>query len=170
MQIFIMIRGLFRPVVGTTAVQRRFLSVASLLPTKLLTKAGAKATSEVLTGKKVVALYFSAHWCPPCRGFTPVASEFYKKLALEDPNALEVIFISSDEDEKAFSKYYDSQPWAAVPFSSPETQTLGAKFGVRGIPSLIVLNAKTGEVVDQDGRSTVLANKDQPVGAMTTWK
>ena len=155
---------------GLAAVQRRFASVASLLPSKLLTKTGLKATSDVLAGKTAVALYFSAHWCPPCRGFTPVASDFYKKLALSDPSALEVIFISSDEDEKAFAKYYDSQPWAAVPFSSPETQTLGAKFGVRGIPSLIVLNAKTGEVVDQDGRSTVLANKDKPVGAMTTWK
>jgi nucleoredoxin len=27
--------------------------------------------SDSLQGKEVVALYFSAHWCPPCRSFTP---------------------------------------------------------------------------------------------------
>ena len=32
---------------------------------------------EVLSDKKIIAFYFSAHWCPPCRLFTPVLAEFY---------------------------------------------------------------------------------------------
>ena len=28
---------------------------------------------------KYVALYFSAHWCPPCRGFTPLFADLYKQ-------------------------------------------------------------------------------------------
>ena len=32
---------------------------------------------EVLADKKIIAFYFSAHWCPPCRLFTPVLAEFY---------------------------------------------------------------------------------------------
>ena len=27
---------------------------------------------------KLVGVYFSAHWCPPCRGFTPVLANHYK--------------------------------------------------------------------------------------------
>ena len=39
------------------------------------TKVGA---TEGIAGKNIVCLYFSAHWCPPCRAFTPVLKDFYE--------------------------------------------------------------------------------------------
>ena len=45
---------------------------------QLLRKDGAVVQAdEALTDKKIIAFYFSAHWCPPCRLFTPVLAEFY---------------------------------------------------------------------------------------------
>ena len=46
---------------------------------EIITKSGKKSTSEVVVGKKVIGIYFSAHWCPPCRQFTPLLSEFYSE-------------------------------------------------------------------------------------------
>jgi thiol-disulfide isomerase/thioredoxin len=33
----------------------------------LISKAGPVETNEALRDKAFVMLYFSAHWCPPCR-------------------------------------------------------------------------------------------------------
>ena len=61
-------------------------------------------------------MYFSAHWCPPCRGFTPVLAEKYK--AWKDANEnIEIVFISSDRDEASFGDYYNEMPWLALDFS-----------------------------------------------------
>ena len=46
---------------------------------ELKSKSGAVKTAEALADK-VVAIYFSAHWCPPCRGFTPKLAEIYNGL------------------------------------------------------------------------------------------
>ena len=36
------------------------------------------AAQDALREKSLVLFYFSAHWCPPCRGFTPVLKDFYE--------------------------------------------------------------------------------------------
>ncbi|KAJ1418072.1 thioredoxin-like protein, partial [Ochromonadaceae sp. CCMP2298] len=108
--------------------------------------------AEVLNGKNRVAIYFSAHWCPPCRGFTPVLAEFYEQLKEEDADALEIVFASSDQDDASFGTYFGSMPWTAMPFGSAGKDALSTKFGVRGIPFLVILDGKDGSVKDADGR------------------
>ena len=65
-----------------------FHDFSTLLGNNLETKQGQKPTNEVLAGKDVVALYFSAHWCPPCKAFTPKLRAAYD-MANEDEKELE---------------------------------------------------------------------------------
>ena len=82
---------------------------------------------------KPVALYFSAHWCPPCRGFTPQLAKWYS-AGLKDK--LEVVFVSSDRDQGAFDGYFGEQPWLALPFADRKAKAaLSKKFKVGGIPT-----------------------------------
>ena len=60
--------------------------MTSLLPRELLAKKTASSssfqtvpTADALGGK-VVAVYFSAHWCGPCRNFTPQLSALYAQV------------------------------------------------------------------------------------------
>mmetsp|Transcript_4243 Transcript_4243/g.13276 ORF Transcript_4243/g.13276 Transcript_4243/m.13276 type:complete len:504 (-) Transcript_4243:327-1838(-) len=119
-----------------------------MLGPQLLTKTGPQPTRQALGGAAVVALYFSAHWCPPCRQFTP---RLAAALAQPVPQ-LAVVFVSSDRDEASFQQYFSEMPWLALPFGSPQQQTLGPAFNVRGIPTLVVLDAATGRLISTDGR------------------
>ena len=47
--------------------------------TSLVRWDGSRVLTTALEGK-IVALYFSAHWCPPCRQFTPVLKQFYNEI------------------------------------------------------------------------------------------
>lgn len=40
---------------------------------------GSEVTAEALEGK-VLAVYFSASWCAPCKQFTPILKSVYSKL------------------------------------------------------------------------------------------
>ncbi|RYG65783.1 hypothetical protein EON64_11205 [archaeon] len=109
--------------------------------------------------------------CPPCRGFTPVLAEFYSQLKEEDAAALEVVFVSSDRDAHEFGEYFGSQPWVSMAFENAAArQALGQKFGVRGIPTLIVLDLATGKVRDSDGRSTVAQARGDTSKALAKWE
>ena len=127
----------------------------ALFGNELQCKDGKKSTNEVLAGKKIVGVYFSAHWCPPCRGFTPVLATVYEDM-IEDHEDFEIIFVSSDRDEASFGDYYGGQPWKALPFPDREFKAqLAQKYGVRGIPMLVFLNER-GEVITTEGRNIVM--------------
>jgi nucleoredoxin len=136
-----------------------------LLGDVLLTKDGETPTAEALAGKTHVGLYFSAHWCPPCRGFTPKLGESYTKY-LKD-KGLEIIFVSSDKDEEAFKEYFGEMPWTALPFADRERkEALSKKFKVQGIPTFVILDAD-GSIVTKDGRKALAGDEE---GKEFPWK
>eukprot|EP00568_Trieres_chinensis_P004522 CAMPEP_0183308366 /NCGR_PEP_ID=MMETSP0160_2-20130417/21574_1 /TAXON_ID=2839 ORGANISM="Odontella Sinensis, Strain Grunow 1884" /NCGR_SAMPLE_ID=MMETSP0160_2 /ASSEMBLY_ACC=CAM_ASM_000250 /LENGTH=71 /DNA_ID=CAMNT_0025472203 /DNA_START=95 /DNA_END=307 /DNA_ORIENTATION=- len=49
----------------------------AILGSHYLSPDGDRTDVASLRRKKAVILYFSAHWCPPCRAFTPVLSDAY---------------------------------------------------------------------------------------------
>jgi len=139
---------------------------ADLLGPTLQTKDGAKPTADVLAGKKAVGLYFSAHWCPPCRGFTPVLAKQY--TASYKALGMEIVFVSSDRDEESFDSYYKEQPWVTLPFAARDIKArLSKKYKVNGIPSFIILDGDTAETITRDGRAAV---SEDPSGANFPWK
>lgn len=117
---------------------------------------GTVATSKTLEGK-TVGLYFSAHWCHPCRGFTPVLAERYEALKAAGKD-FEIVFVSSDRDEGSFDAYRGEMPWLALPYCNRDKKAdLSGKYAVRGIPTLVILDSD-GEMITTNGRSAVSAD------------
>jgi nucleoredoxin len=108
---------------------------------------------ELKAGADYTMLYFSAHWCPPCRGFTPKFAEWYTNNVGKMPagKKFETVFFSSDQDAKAYNEYYAEMPWKAAPFGDDRTDELKSLFDVSGIPSVIVINNATGKQAEPNG-------------------
>ena len=98
-------------------------------------------------------LYFSAHWCPPCRGFTPKLINFYE-VANKTNKQIEIIFVSSDKSEAEFNEYFGTMPWLSIPFKDEAIQNLKETFEIMGIPTFLVFNSE-GKLIDSKARMTV---------------
>ncbi|MBT3636193.1 MAG: redoxin family protein [Opitutae bacterium] len=136
--------------------------LAEMLPEQLLDSSGKKISRNELAGK-TVGFYFSAHWCPPCRAFTPSLVKF------RDSNKkdFEVVFVSSDKSPDAQMEYMKetNMKWYTLPHRSSEGNALSQKFGVRGIPALIIVSPD-GETITKNGRGDVSSNAS---GAIKAW-
>ncbi|VDN07945.1 unnamed protein product [Thelazia callipaeda] len=124
-----------------------------------------KKASDALAGKRIVALYFSAHWCPPCRQFTPILKEFYEEVGDSD---IEVIFVSFDESEQDLNDYLKEShgDWYHIPFGSSAINTLKQTYDVSGIPMLIVVRPN-GDVVTKKGKADVMGKA--PKQTLSGW-
>ena len=71
---------------------------------------------EALQGK-IVGLYFSASWCPPCQQFIPLLCNLYDELHNRKAN-FEVVFLSFDKTEEDMAVYFlqKHRDWYALPF------------------------------------------------------
>ncbi|PQQ17680.1 putative nucleoredoxin 2 [Prunus yedoensis var. nudiflora] len=130
--------------------------VPSLLASKdrdfLLSPTGNQVKVCDLEGK-IIGLYFSANWYPPCWNFNQVLVGIYEQLKSIGSN-FEIVYISSDEDADAFNIYHACMPWLAIPFSDLDTKkALNRRFDIEGIPSLVILqpNDNKDEATLRDG-------------------
>jgi nucleoredoxin len=122
---------------------------------------------EALAKKKIVALYFSADWCAPCRKFTPQLVEFYNRVAPQHPE-FDIVFVSHDRSSLSMETYMRDakMPWPAIDFGKlPSKETL-KKYAGQSIPCLVLLDA-SGKVISDTyagtkyvGPEKVLADMD----------
>ena len=127
-------------------------------------KRGRVFAADVLKHHRIILVYCSAHWCPPCRGFTPQLAAFFSANAAR--LKFEVVFLSNDRDEKSFSSYFDSMPWdMALGPEDPAGPALMSHFDVRGIPALLVFS-RSGALLTKLGVESVMRDPD---GAAFPW-
>lgn len=134
-----------------------------LFPAQLIDAAGEATPRSALDGK-IVGVYFSASWCPPCRAFTPTLVTFRD----QHQDEFEVVFVSADRnaaDQQTYMNEYQ-MGFLAVPFGSPAGKALSERFSVRGIPKLVILDA-AGNVITENGRGELSTD---PAGALAAWK
>jgi len=132
------------------ALRRRWFH--SLEDGRLVQNNGGSITkvplADALGGKEFVLFYVSAHWCPPCRKFTPMLANWYKTIG--KPFA-EVVFVSADHDEAGFEGYFrQSHPWMAINYDDDTRENLMAALQVQGIPRLVVVDASSGNIVENN--------------------
>ena len=137
------------------------LSVHSLSPNQTgtilyscpsLLKGAQTFPTEQLKNFQVVVLFYSA-------SSTSMSAEVVSKLKSvyeevnKSPNALEVVFVSCDHDVSLFTGFYDTMPWAAVPFEEKQKrEQLLELYASRELPEIFVLK-KSGGIGTKSGRS-----------------
>jgi len=122
------------------------------LAPKLIESKDGKA-SPFKTKEKIqfTAIYYSAHWCPPCRAFTPKLVDWYKEFKAKHQN-FELVFASSDKDQAAMLDYMKEtgMPWPAVKFGEKKAAGLD-KYAAGGIPYLVLIDKNGKDLTGKEG-------------------
>jgi len=132
-------------------------------------------TDRAKLANGIVAVYHSAHWCGPCKSFTPFLAKVYA-VAQAHNLPFEIVFASHDRDLDSFTSYRKSMPWKALPFvedgeeegeGEEDKQSLSAQlsktFGVASLPTLIITHPATQRVLTVNGRNDIIKDKLQAI-------
>ena len=118
----------------TTALTKfiKMSKVFQILGESFTNKNGDSIALEKIQGQgKVIAVYFSAHWCPPCRSFTPKLANFYGKVKQsQNGDKFELIFLSSDRTEEEFKEYLGQMPWYSLSYDKRSEKVYNLKYTV----------------------------------------
>jgi len=133
---------------ATTSAAKPPSKFKEMLEGKLVALDGKRVTKYTMAAEPdYYAFYFSAHWCPPCRAFTPKLVDFYNQQPGKKQQ-FEIIFVSNDSDEKMMEAYMteDAMPWPAIDYRSTERMKEIQKYSGDGIPCLVLVD-REGKVL-----------------------
>lgn len=116
-----------------------------------------------LSNKTVFAFFYSAHWCPPCRQFTPSLAATYTELLKKYPH-FELVFASSDRSKKDMHEYmaWGKMNYPALDFDVVTAFDFVQKNSARGIPYLVVLDSDGNELAGKGTTDWVHPNEVIP--------
>ncbi len=132
--------------------------VAKSLAGDLVSLEGGKLTefnAAELGSKKYLLVYYSAHWCPPCRAFTPELVKWYNSVSSQH-DKFDIIFYSNDRSEDDMLTYMTDtrMPWPALEYRKTSLSNVLAKYAGPGIPDLVLLDDKGNVISDSYQGST----------------
>ena len=133
------------------------LTVPSILSSEdTISQSPHPSMTEYLATKEFVLLYFGASWCPPCRSFSPILSKF----ALKNKDSVGVVFMSNDVSEDEALKFLKNKYFAYAGFQTQAHMVLNQLLSVTMLPTLVIMDQKTGRMITSWGRSAVTYNSD----------
>lgn len=130
---------------------------------------GRLQSTELDPDAAIVAIYFGAGWCPPCRAFMPELKAAYARWRAAG-RPIEIIFVSDDPSCRAMEDYArrTRMPWPMVACRLRDQLTEVQRLRTGPLPGMVALDA-AGHVIatsyDHDGDvdyADVLRKLDQP--------
>lgn len=93
-------------------------------------------------------VYFGAHWCRPCREFSPHLVEAYRQLKEMAGERFELVFVSDDKsrDEQLLYAKEEGMPWPILRYSDVGSVDPVERWAGPAIPDLVVVT-RDGQLV-----------------------
>jgi peroxiredoxin len=111
-----------------------------------LTLSGAPARLADTKGK-IVILNFWATWCPPCKAEMPSLEALWKAMKDKD---FTIMGVSGGESLETVKSFVEAGGYSYPIFADP-SNGIAAKYGVRAIPTTLILNKDGGVIASKVG-------------------
>ena len=81
-----------------------------------------------------------------------------------DEKKCEILYVPMDKREDEFKAHYTTMPWLSIPYGDQRIKNLAAKYKIKGIPILIIVDAQTGSLVTDRGRKDIHERSISTIG------
>jgi len=132
-------------------------SYADLFGSVLFQSNGSQVTVQSIENTAIVAIYFESTTCSACQQFTPQLISAYNELRL-DGRSFEVVLVSwADNQDDMLAHMRDTgMPWLAVRNGGVVWGSLVQRYGVTGVPTLVVVD-NDANTITMLGRNDIVS-------------